>query len=357
MSGTRLAVLSSDTFLRHAPSRPHPESPDRLRAVVEALRGDQRLSRLLREPRRRGEEVLTLVHSEGYVRRVKALVESGAEWLDADTYLSSLSFDVALLAASASVEAVELVLGGQCRAAFALVRPPGHHAGPRGAAMGALTQGFCIFNNVAIAAKAALNSGLRRIAIVDLDAHHGNGTQEALEAEPRVLYVSLHQDPATIYPGTGFPEECGLGEAAGTKVNVPLPPGASDDVYLDAIGAVALPLIEQFKPELVLVSAGFDAHELDPMTGLMVSTEGYLRAYELVLGWAVRSSAGAVLCLEGGYGPALSELVLRVCRWLAFGEAPSASGSLRESGARVLRRYEVLKRDVVRALREYWELS
>jgi acetoin utilization deacetylase AcuC-like enzyme len=218
--------------------------------------------------------------------------------LDADTFTSPETYDVALLAAGAAIGAVDQALdGGQ--PAFALVRPPGHHA-ERDRAMG-----FCFYNNVAVAAAHALSRGLSRVAIVDIDVHHGNGTQWIFYDDPRVLYVSTHQFP--FYPGTGAADEVGHAAGAGFTVNVPLEAGATDSDYWLVYGTIVRPVLEQFEPELVIVSAGFDAHERDPLASMRVTTDGYTGIVTGLRAWA---GGALALVTEGGYDlEALGECV------------------------------------------------
>ncbi|MEI8259703.1 MAG: histone deacetylase, partial [Deltaproteobacteria bacterium] len=218
----------------------------------------------------------------------------GVSWIDSDTYVTPESPTIARRAAGAALVATEAVLRGDVQSAFVAVRPPGHHATVVN------SMGFCLYNNVAVAAAAALRSGLERIAIVDWDIHHGNGTQAIFEADPRVLYVSTHAAP--FYPGTGGVHEIGSGAAAGTKVNIPLQHGTADRGFVAVYEQVVVPALERHRPQLVLVSSGWDAHANDPLGTLNVSTAGYTGVAELVLDAARRLCEGRiVVALEGGY--------------------------------------------------------
>jgi acetoin utilization deacetylase AcuC-like enzyme len=293
-----MLVISSPDFAHHLTPPGHPESPERgevLEAVAAAAaaRGVR-----VEAPRRATREELRRVHTEAYLRRIEETAGSAVA-LDADTFTSPDTVDVATLAAGAVVQAVDEVLAGRTRRAAALVRPPGHHA-ESGRAMG-----FCFYSNVAIGAAHALARGAARVAVVDYDVHHGNGTQEIFHADPRVLFVSVHQSP--FYPGTGGVDEIGAGEGAGTTVNVPLDAGATDGDYLAVFERAVVPIVSEYAPELLLVSAGFDAHEADPLAQMRVTAEGFRRMTGLLRDTADRVCGGRlVLATEGGY--ALSAL-------------------------------------------------
>lgn len=246
------------------------------------------------QPRPATDEELTRVHDADYVGAVRETAGRAAA-LDPDTFTSPESYEVACLAAGAAVTAVGHVLdGGAGSRAFALVRPPGHHA-ERGRAMG-----FCLFNNVAIAAADARAHGLARVAIVDYDVHHGNGTQSSFYEDPSVLYVSSHQFP--YYPGTGAAHETGRGDGQGFTVNLPLEAGATNADYELVYGRVVQPVLRQFKPELILISAGFDAHRQDPLAGMRLGTEQFGRLTAMIATVADECCDGKVVALtEGGY--------------------------------------------------------
>ena len=240
-------------------------------------------------PRAATREELARVHDVAYLDGVAATA-GRAVMLDSDTFTSPESYEIALLAAGATVQAMEHALDRR-EAAFALVRPPGHHAGQTRA------MGFCIFNNVAVAAAAAIARGLSRVAIVDIDVHHGNGTQSMFYDDPRVLYVSTHQFP--FYPGTGAADEVGRGPGTGYTFNVPLAAGATDAVY-DAAYKHIVRRLDEYAPELLLVSAGYDAHSHDPLSSMRVSTEGYATILGHLKSAADRHCPIA-LVTEGGY--------------------------------------------------------
>ena len=246
------------------------------------------------EPCRASTEQLTRVHAPEYVEQIAATA-GRAVMLDPDTYTSSESYGIALLAAGAGVDAVECVLGsGRSNAVLAMVRPPGHHAERRRA------MGFCLFNNVAVAAAHARALGADRVAIVDYDVHHGNGTQHVFEADPNVLFVSLHQCP--FYPGTGAAEEIGRGEGTGFTVNLPLEGGAVDDDYRVVFSEVVVPVVRQYDPNLLLVSAGFDAHARDPLAGMRLTSAAFgAMTMELRRAAEACCQGRIVLMTEGGY--------------------------------------------------------
>ncbi len=276
--------------------RGHPENRQRLetiRRVLEQYGMWERLTPIPAAPISR--ERLERVHSGHYIDLVKRVSDQGGGHLDMDTYVRPASYDAALMAAGGLVEATRAVLDGEVENAFALVRPPGHHA-RRGQGMG-----FCLFNNVAVAARYALaERGLERVMIVDFDVHHGNGTQDEFEADPAVVYLSTHQYPH--YPGTGYWDETGQGDGAGTVVNVPLGGGIGDQGFARILSEIVTPIAWRFQPQLILVSAGYDAHWDDPLASLVLSVAGYT-----AIARALKELAGElcdgrlVFTLEGGY--------------------------------------------------------
>lgn len=293
----RTGFVYHPDFLEHDMGPGHPESPDRLRAIVAHLEAAGVLNRLVRiEPRAASDEWITLVHTPAYVAKLKARAPvTGRVSLDPDTALSPGSMPAAYLAAGGALAAADAIMAGEVEHAFCAVRPPGHHAEADRA------MGFCLFNNVAIAAKyVQRRHGVGRVLIVDWDVHHGNGTQHAFYDDPAVLFFSTHQFPH--YPGTGRASERGIGTAEGLTVNVPMDPGQGDAEYCEIFEQVLQPAADAFKPEFVLISAGFDAHRDDPLAGMALTEDGYGRLTELVCGLARRHARGRVLsCLEGGY--------------------------------------------------------
>ncbi|MEK6608794.1 MAG: histone deacetylase [Myxococcota bacterium] len=286
----KVGLLLDEKFLDHHAPAGHPERGERLIAIGQALAGEGLVARTKAlAPRAATEEELRRVHRGDFVDRLRQIVPGRAGQLDADTYFSPRSWQAATLAAGAAVDMALAARAGEIEAGAAFVRPPGHHAEP-GRAMG-----FCLLNNVAIAAAAARAAGTERVAIVDWDVHHGNGTQRAFWADPRVLYVSLHQFP--YYPGTGDADEIGEGAGRGATVNLPLAAGMGDAEYLYAFDEVVSPALARFRPQLVLVSAGFDAHARDPLGGMRVTEEGFRQMTRRL----VATGVPVVAVLEGGY--------------------------------------------------------
>jgi acetoin utilization deacetylase AcuC-like enzyme len=289
------------------------------------------------------------------VELVRRVCEQGGGYLNGDTPVSRGSYEAALYAAGAVLDACELARSERVRA-FCLVRPPGHHAGVHGIALSAPTRGFCVFNNIAIGARFLLGEGFERILLIDHDCHHGNGTEEILYSEARVLKVDIHQDPRTIYPGTGYVEEIGEGPGRGYMVNVPLPPGSGDDIYGEVLGEVLLPLAKQFKPELVLVSAGFDSHREEPITGLALSAHGFSAFYDAILEVSEKYCDGKVVAtLEGGYGPYFGKLVTLAISKLA-GEGYGVEDEKTKSSMRALEEARRGLKRLKEVLSPYWSL-
>jgi acetoin utilization deacetylase AcuC-like enzyme len=287
--------VTDPVYLEHD-QHSHPENAERLRRILLLLEQEGMTERLrLLPPRPATLDELHAVHTPSLVNLIRRIAQNGGGYVDSDTYLTSRSYDVAVLAAGGALRAVESVLSGEAANGYALVRPPGHHATPTRA------MGFCLFNNVAVATRAALRGGLaKRVFIADFDVHHGNGTQEAFAGEPAVFYFSLHQYP--LYPGTGHARETGYGPGEGTVLNVPLPPGTGDRAVQRVITELVWPLAERFAPDLLLVSAGYDAHWSDPLAQMALSLTGYAWLQrELVSIARALCSGRIVFVLEGGY--------------------------------------------------------
>jgi acetoin utilization deacetylase AcuC-like enzyme len=314
-----LLVVSSERFAHHLTPPGHPERVERAQVLQGvAIEWRQRGGAVV-EPRPATDAELAAVHASDYVREVAATTGRAVS-LDPDTYTSPDSYDVATLAAGAVLAGIDHTLAGE-GPALALVRPPGHHA-ERDRAMG-----FCLFNNAALAAAYALeHHRMERVLIVDWDVHHGNGTQEIFWDEPRVLYVSLHQFP--FYPGTGRFDEVGDGDGRGFTVNIPLPGGCGDDEWTAAFRRVVEPIAHAFKPQLVLVSAGFDAHAQDPLGGMRVTEQGFAGMADSLLAIAREHAGGRLIAaLEGGYDvDALSKSVEAVLGRMARAAGGAATG-------------------------------
>ena len=293
----RVGLVLDPVFEDHDTGPGHPERKQRAARIREVLESNGLAGRCVRlAPVGATDAELTRVHDPEHVRRIEAACASGARVVDSmDTAIGPDSARVARLAAGSLVALSREVAAGRLDAGLAIARPPGHHA-ERDLAMG-----FCLFNNVAVAAAALREEGgVARVAIVDWDVHHGNGTQHIFEDDPYVFYFSCHQMP--LYPGTGRADERGRGEGAGATLNVPLRPGDGDGPFLASLSDALVPAMERFRPEFVLVSAGFDAHRDDPLGGLSVSTDAYAEATRIVRGVADRFASGRLVStLEGGY--------------------------------------------------------
>ncbi|HSF15344.1 MAG TPA: histone deacetylase [Vicinamibacteria bacterium] len=322
-------VVFTEDFKKHDPGKGHPESSARMDAVSRALATPQIADRLVRvAPRPAEKEHILLIHWERLYDEVMATQAHDRSFLDEDTVASRQTAELAHLSAGAVLTAVEGVMEGRLGNAFAFSRPPGHHAKPDKA------MGFCFFNNVAVGAKYAQQRYLaKRVLIIDFDVHHGNGTQKAFYTSPEVLYVSIHQSPH--YPGTGAVTETGRDAGDGFTLNVPLAAGSGDADYLSVFRDIVVPVGIEFAPELVLVSAGFDAHRDDPLGGMKLSREGYAAISEEIVRLAHATCGGKVVfVLEGGYDlEALEESIVAVLRVLTGEKASRAidtNGAVRE---------------------------
>lgn len=315
-------LFDDPSFRRHDTGAGHPERAARLEAIIAGLKAlglDSKVDWRKASPARPPD--LLRVHTERHVKEILALAGK-EESIDADTVVSAGSVDAARIAVGAALAAVDLVLADREAAAFCLGRPPGHHA-ERNRAMG-----FCLFNQVAAAAAYAREEkGVERVLIFDPDVHHGNGTQDIFYDRGDVCYVSIHQSP--LFPGTGSMSETGSGPGAGLTMNLPLAAGMGDAEYCHLVDRVVLPLLKRFKPDLVLVSAGFDAHADDPLGGMNVTAAGFAAFYSLLMNELAALRAPAIFCLEGGYSlPALADAVPAVVEMLLHG-----SGHARSFGA------------------------
>jgi acetoin utilization deacetylase AcuC-like enzyme len=337
-------MAATPVFLEHPSSLAHdtgmhPEQPARIIAIQRELSARGWLGYERLESKAVDRTVLTAVHPERYIAAIEAAASRGGAQLDPDTTVSEGSFVAALHSAGGAVQLVELLLDGEAPFGFSCHRPPGHHALP------ARAMGFCLFNNVAVAAQHALSArSLERVLVFDWDVHHGNGTDDIFRSSSSVLYVSIHQWP--LYPGTGAASDAGSGEGTGYTVNLPVPAGSGDDLYRSLVDHVVVPLGREFEPQLVLISAGFDAHRDDPLADCSVTEPGFgaMAAAIRRMGQELNAPVGAVL--EGGY--ALDALARSVAATLeAFGPAFK---SARDSAVDVA----PLAREALARLQRWW---
>ncbi|PJA23498.1 MAG: histone deacetylase [Alphaproteobacteria bacterium CG_4_10_14_0_2_um_filter_63_37] len=286
-------LVADPLFARHNPDPHHPESPGRLAAARRGLlRALHDLPSLEIPSRPASDDEILAIHRPSHLARLRSAEKLGLPMLDADTPVGAGSFEVALNAAGASIDlALKVWQSGQ--PGIALVRPPGHHAEPDRA------MGFCWLNNIALATAALRSQGVDRVAILDLDVHHGNGTQAAFWDDPAVFYASIHQAP--FYPGSGSPQEVGVGRGKGATLNKPLPPGSGGDAWMLALGQILVAL-ERFDPEIVLVSLGLDGHGADPLGGMCLNRQDYFAMGQRLAAWAQPRMGGRIATfLEGGY--------------------------------------------------------
>jgi acetoin utilization deacetylase AcuC-like enzyme len=313
-----LILIHSDRFADHRPPPGHPERVERAQVMQAIARNWQQRGRIVQAPRPATRAELLRVHSAAHLDAIDATAGRAVS-LDPDTYTSPDSRDVALLAAGAAIGAVDAIVQARSTRVMALVRPPGHHA-ERERAMG-----FCFYNSVAAAAAHGIALGLERIVVMDYDVHHGNGTQWMFYDDPRVLYISTHQYP--FYPGTGAAADIGRAKGAGFTVNVPLEAGSTDGDYADVFAHIVVPVVDQFRPSLIIVSAGFDAHEHDPLARMRLTTHGYARLTKTLCDAAERHCHGRLIAVtEGGYDlTALKECLETTISILDGGPIPSRS--------------------------------
>jgi acetoin utilization deacetylase AcuC-like enzyme len=287
-------IVYDDIFLEHGDPY-HPESAARLEAITARLAEVGLHERMTELPTRAAQvEEICWLHDDDYVADLRAICDAGGGALDLDTIATEATYEAALVAAGSCIDAARAVVRGEVNNAFCLVRPPGHHSLPhRG-------MGFCFFNNIALAAEALTRDGLSRVAIVDYDCHHGNGTQEMFYHRGDVLYISLHQHP--LYPGTGSIDEVGVDEGAGTNLNLPLLPQAQDAHYARAFAEVVLPALAQYQPQAILISAGYDGHFMEPLAQMSLTAGGFHAMTRSLVEAAQELCEGHVTAvLEGGY--------------------------------------------------------
>ncbi len=336
-------LLSEDAMLAHDQGRGHPESPARLQAILTRMHARPVVDTRWQAPQPATRAQIARVHAPAYIDFVDA-VRGQTVHIDEDVAMAPGSTDASYLAAGAAIEAVTAVMRGAADNAFALVRPPGHHAEVDRA------MGFCVFANVAIAAEHARQElGAQRVLVVDWDVHHGNGTQHVFEARDDVLVFNAHQWPH--YPGTGGHHEQGRGAGLGYTINAPLPSGLGDGDYASIFREVLRPVAESFKPDLVLVSAGFDAHRDDPLGGMAVTAEGFAGLCGVVREIAGLSAGGKlVLVLEGGYDLAGLADSVHACVEVLAGATPPAAAGASAAG-------EAALRQTLAAQRRHWRLG
>jgi acetoin utilization deacetylase AcuC-like enzyme len=292
----KVGIVLDKLYVDHDNGPGHPETYERILAIVDMLNYTNMMNEVVRiEPRDATKEEITLVHTPGHYDKIASTKGKPRVFLDADTTTCAVSFDAALRAAGGTIAAIDSVLSGEVDRAFPIVRPPGHHAEAD------RPMGFCLFNNVAVgAAYLTQVKGLDRVLVIDWDVHHGNGTQHIFEDSSKVLYFSSHQFP--FYPGTGAAEEVGTGDGKGYTVNVPMEPAMGDNEFIKIFQEILKPIIDQYKPEFILVSAGFDIFFDDPLGGMKVTPEGFAKLTRQLTDQADRVCNGKIIfLLEGGY--------------------------------------------------------
>ena len=353
---SKTAVVFSSVYYKHNTGKKHPESAKRLGIIVNELKKGK-LSKSKNwqfvKPTKASIADVRLVHDYQYIKFIESICRSGGGILDVgDTVASPESYEVALYAVGGTLKAVDLIMEKHFENAFALVRPPGHHAEKFRA------MGFCIFNNVAIAAKYLLEKfGLKRIAILDIDAHHGNGTQRTFYETSQVLYISIHQDPRD-FPGTGFINEVGQEDGLGYTVNIPLPFRTNDHIYLKALQEIVTPIINEYKPEFLLISAGLDGHYADPVGELSLSMLCYQKIFDEIVEIASKICDGKIVSvLEGGYSLRFVGKIAAVAVARMSNTPYDANDKICETGLSVRRRGEKIINSVKKVQRDFWNLN
>ncbi len=351
LKGEKIGIIYHPDYLLHSHYN-HPERKERLEYINRALKEKISPDLVAKiDPEPATVDDIALVHDRSYIESIEEACLSNRGFLDLDTYIVPESYRVALLSAGGALNGLRTVMDGKAGdpdKVFCFNRPPGHHAEKNRA------MGFCLFNNVAVAAAAARRDyGLKRIAVVDWDVHHGNGTQHSFEDDPEVLFISTHQSPA--YPGTGRVQDTGRGRGEGFNVNIPLPAGTGDSEYKLAFDSIVIPILDLYQPELLIVSAGQDAYHRDPLAGMALSEGGYYYMAEQLAGAAGRWSRGKMLlCLEGGYHLAgqagvIVQVLNALGRWNLPLENPLQE---RDPAGHIQRRLE----EVIETQKAYWDL-
>ncbi|BFH72724.1 histone deacetylase family protein [Sulfurisphaera javensis] len=326
-----IPLIYSDVYLLHQSKYHHVENPERVRSILNELKDHQFIS-----PYKVSEEDVKMIHDIDYINLVKKTSEKEG-WLDADTYTNKNTWESALYALGGALKAFEVN-------GFALVRPPGHHSGKSGRAFGAPTLGFCIFNNVAFPIR---KYNLKRVVIIDFDVHYGNGTQEIFWDDPEVVHIDIHQDPKTLYPGTGFPDMIGGKEAEGTKINLLIPPLGGDDLYEELLPIIQS-IIDDFKPKIIAYSAGFDAYEGDGLASIRATEWTYYN-----MGILSNRFERKYAVLEGGYTVGLKNGVKAFIQGL---EGEKKEYNKNTSSESVKSRFRDYLSEEKRILREYWKI-
>ena len=348
-------VFYHPAFLKHDMGFSHPERPERLTAVMRFLEEKQIFKNghtVQLKPSAVQSSDLERVHPKDYIDLIHNASDREAR-LDADTRTSKGSYNAAILAAGAGLSAWKEIQDGTLDNAFALVRPPGHHANDQSA------RGFCLFNNISVLARhitATVSDS--RVLILDIDAHHGNGTQEIHYTESDILYLGIHQDGRTLYPGySGYSDELGEGTGKGYNVNLPLPPGTSDKSFLKGLSTLFPPIVEQFQPTAILVSAGYDAHFRDYLTGLQFSADAYLKATQLIMEMAAKHCEGqVVMFLEGGYDlQALAESIYNTITAMS-GHGKPVKENAPDEDPRIPKYINTLLNETKKLLKPWWNL-
>ncbi|MFH0977575.1 MAG: histone deacetylase [Spirochaetota bacterium] len=311
----KVAYLYDDIYLQHETGYGHPECPERLSAINYKVKMLPFYNDIIKVDKKKADfKYIELIHDRSYIDRVKTEIESGTRFLDSmDTVVSSMSFEAAIYAVGGCLNMCDVIMRGEADCGFCAVRPPGHHAERNHAA------GFCIFNNIAISAKYLQKEyKIERVAIVDWDVHHGNGTQHSFESDPTIYFFSLHQYP--YYPGSGAASERGEGKGKGFNLNFPMGQGSGEKEYMQAFEKSIIPELEKFKPEIILISAGFDSHEADPLALISLTSDSYYKFTKMLQGVAKKYCSNRMIAfLEGGYDlNALTDSVIRVME--AFNE-------------------------------------